>query len=30
VSGYLRFVFALPKRMVQMDERPVVSTSPAK
>jgi hypothetical protein len=30
VSGYLRFVFALPKRIVQMDERPVVSTSPAK
>jgi hypothetical protein len=30
VSGYLRFVFALPKRIVQMDERPVVSTSPTK
>jgi hypothetical protein len=30
VSGYLRFVFALPKRIVQMDERPVASTSPAK
>jgi hypothetical protein len=30
VSGYLRFVFALPKRIVQMDERPAVSTSPAK
>jgi hypothetical protein len=30
VSGYLRFVFALPKRIVQMDERPVVPASPAK
>jgi hypothetical protein len=30
VSGYLRFVFALPKRMVQVDERPAVSTSSAK
>jgi hypothetical protein len=30
VSGYLRFVFALPKRIVQMDERPAVPTSPAK
>jgi hypothetical protein len=30
VSGYLRFVFALPKRMVQMDERPAVPASPTK
>jgi hypothetical protein len=30
VSGYLRFVFALPKRMVQMDERPAVPTPPTK
>jgi hypothetical protein len=30
VSGYLRFVFALPRRIVQMDERPAATTSPAK
>src|SRR5262245_35960606 len=30
VPGYLRFVFAIPKRMVQMEEYPAASTSSAK
>jgi hypothetical protein len=30
VSGYLRFVFALPRQMVQMEERPAVPAAPAK